>query len=451
MTPRPTNPFSLLLRAAPLALASVWLTGCPSARSPHSDRPEKAEKWFQRAVAEYRQTSMDAASDSARQALEIVPEDSEVRVLAARVALARLDYDDVIRLLKGVSGSAAASLRGRAQWYRGDIDRAAEELDQLLADPEVEDAWAKSIVALAHSGGGRKPFDTTVAEGALAAIEMSRVAPGATPLFVVPVEINGEPVLSLVATGTAEVMIDSATSPKPSWISMRFGKRIEVRDVPALAQDLSGLSQQLGAPIKALLGANLLRHLHVTLDFRGRQFVARTFSPPAPPIASRLDVVYLRGGGMVVAGNLAAREAPSPLLVDTSLGVSLALDDAGWRKIGLEPSGLERVAAGNGPDLRRGIVPSLRLGAFTVPSIAAVAGTNFERLERELEVDLDGALGSVLLSAFRMTLSDGGRVLWLEQAPPPPPPMALEFGPDGQPLDIGAPALPTLPEGGRSR
>lgn len=445
---------SPLLRAAAVALA-VCSFGCPSVNSPRAERPEKAEKWYQRALAEYRQASMDAAHDSAHHALELVKEDPDVRTLAARVALARLEYDEVLRLLKGVSGSQAASLRGRAHWYRGDVDRAAEELDQLLSDPEIDDGWAKAISALAHSGAGRKPFDTSATEGSLVAVEMSRVSPGGAPLYVVPVEIDGEPVLALVATGTAELMLDSGSSAKPSWVSLRFGRRLEVRDVPALAQDLSGLSQQLGAPIKALLGANLLRHLNVTLDFRGRQFVARMFSPPAPPIASRLDVAYLRGGGMTITGNLGDRDARSPLLVDTSMGFSMALDDAGWKKIGLDATKLERLAV-PGPEVRQGTVPALKLGAFTVPSVPAVSGPNFDRLERELEVDLDGALGAAFLASFRLTLSDGGRVLWLEQSPPVPASPPIPLGPDGMPLDgggyeMGMPGDSLLQGGGLAR
>jgi hypothetical protein len=425
--------------------ASLALAGCPSVKAPRAERPEKAEKWFQRAFGEYRQATMDSAADSVRQALELVPEDADVRLLGARIALARLDHDEVLRLLKGVKGSLAASLRGRAHWYRGDVERAAEELDQLLTDPDVDDAWAKSISALAHGGAGRKPFDTTAAGGSVVAVEMTRIVPGATPLYVVPVEINGEPVLALVATGTSEVTLDAASSAKPSWVSLRFGKRLEVRDVPALAQDLSGLSQQLGGPIKALLGANLLRHLNVTLDFRGRQFVARTYSPPPPPLASRLDVAYLRGGGMVVNAVLGERDQASPFLVDTSMGFAVALDDAAWKKVGLDAATLPRVPVPGG-ELRQSPIPLLKLGTVAEPSLEAVAGPSFERLERELEVDLDGAIGSRLLARYRVTMSDGGRVLWLERPEPVSslaPLSAPGFGatpPPSRPTEDGSPA-----------
>jgi len=434
-------------RAFALALG-LTLTGCPAPQAPHSERPEKAEKWYQRALAEYRQVTLEQANDSVRQALALVPEDSDVRTAAAKIALGRLEYDEVLRLLRGVRGSAAASLRGRAHWYRGDVEKAAEELDQLLTDPDVDDGWAKSISALAHGGAGRQPFHLSSSEGSVVSVEMSRIAPGAAPLYVVPVEINGEPVLALVATGTAEVMLDSGSSAtaKPSWISMRFGRRLEVRDVPALAQDLTGLSQQLGGPIKALLGANLLRHLNATLDFRGRQFVARAFAPPAPPLASRLDVAYLRGGGMVVGGVLGDGEAAASVLVDSSMGYPLALDVAGWKKAGVDPTTLAR-PEGAGADLRQGKVSLLKLGSLALASVTAVSSPTLEKLERELEVDLDGAVGSTLLGKFRVTLGEGGRVMWLEQSPPVPlPPVyANEVGmvdpdPNAAPVPaVGAP------------
>ncbi len=436
-------PSPLLRAAAMVSLAA--LAGCPPPQPPESSRPPKAEKWYQRALSEYRRVALDSAYDSARQALDLVPQDPEVKLLSARVALARLEYAEALRALKDVKGSDATSLRGRSFWYKGDVERAADELDQLLTDPDVSDQWAKQISTLAHTSAGRKPFDMSATEGNLAAVEMSRVAPGGHPLYVVPVEINGEPALTLIATGTAEVMIDSGSSKEPSWISLRFGRRLEVRDVPALAHDLSGLSQQLGAPIKALLGANLLRHLNVTLDYRGRQFVARMFSPPPPPVASRVDVFYLRGGGMIVGSTLGTpgpneHEGLSPLLIDTSMGYSVALDAGGWKRVGIDAAKLSKIeTVGAGPELRQGSIPAMKLGAFTLPEVPAVSGPSFERLEKELEVDLDGAVGAGLLASFRLTFSDGGRVLWVEQTPPVPkaPPIELpEVDQMGVPTEI---------------
>ena len=174
-----------------------------------------------------------------------------------------------MKLTEGMTGSDAKGLRGRAYWYAGDIEKAADELEEMLRDPAVKDNWAKEVAKLARRGQGRHPF---AIEGALvASVEM----PQAGPALVVPCELEGERILALVATAMGELMIDSSTRKEPAWVNLRFGEKLEVKDVPALTTDLSNISRQLGAPIKALIGVNALRHMHVTFDCRGSQFVVR--------------------------------------------------------------------------------------------------------------------------------------------------------------------------------
>lgn len=423
------------------ALATLVLAGCPWANGQSNSRPPRAQKWYERALAEFRAASVDAAHDSVQHALDIVPEDEEVRMLAARVALARLEYDEVLRLLRGLESSPAMSLRGRALWYKGDLERAADELERLLSDPDVADPWAKSITKLARHGMGRKPFQVTTTEGNLEVVQMARVEAD-TPLYIVPLEIDGDGALAIVSTGNAEVMLDSASRREPSWVSLRFGQRLEVKDVPALTQDLSAVSTQLGAPIKALLGANLLRHLNATLDFRGRQFVARAFVPPPPPVASRVEPYYLRGGGMVVHGALGEGDGRrASFFVDTSMGHTVALDEGGWRKIGIDAKALPALGS-----LRSGSIPLLQFGAFKLPKITAVFGAPIAAVERELEIDIDGALGAGLLAGFRVTFSDGGRVLWVEQSSGVPP--HAEFSPLEPPGSRTDTSLPGAGTGG---
>ena len=340
-------------------------------------------------------------------------------------------------MLKGLTGAEVSSLRGRAYWYKGELEKAADALDELLADPDVDDGWAESITALARRGVGRKPFQVSTSEGRLATVQMARV-PAVAPQYVVPLEIDGEQALALISTGHAEVMLDSASRREPSWVSLRFGRRLEVKDVPALTMDLSAISTRLGAPIKALLGSHLLRQLNTTLDFRGRQFVVRAFVPPPPPVASRVDVFYPRGGAMLLDSAFGGDDgARASLFVDTSMGHPVALDEGGWKKIGIEAKQLPLVDGAGGGELRAGTISLLQFGAFKLPQIAAVYGAPISHLERELEMDIDGAVGAGLLAGFRLTWSDGGRVLWVEQA--------TELGPAPK-----IPSVPMLPPAGES-
>ena len=414
----------------PAAVAlSVLAVGCgPAVNASEAAWPENAKKWFDRAQASYRTGDVDDAESAVENALRVMPDEPAVRLLAARIALAHLQYDRTTQLLNGVDSSDASSIRSRAYWYSGQVDKAADELEKLVADPEVRDAWAAEVAKLARRGTGRKPF--RLSGGMVAVTEMPQVA---STSLVVPVEVNGEPALGLIATGTAEAVVDSGgPAGDPKWISLRFGERIEVKDVPALSKDLSGISKQLNAPIKVLIGVNLLRHLHPTIDFAGSQFVVRTFEPPPPPQATTVRVSYVRGGGMMMRGAFGSdQNAPSAsLLIDTSMTFPLALDEGGWKKAGVPTSGLRSIP--NAGSLRAGVLPQLRLGAFTVPQVPGVLGAPVAELEKGLDVDLDGLVGSGLLATFRVTLVDGGRTMWLEDLP--------------REALIGGPKLPALPD-----
>lgn len=455
--------FSPLRLAAAVILAASLSAGCSGASSPDSSRPEKAETWYRRAQREYREADFAEARDSVTKALAIVPEDPDVRILAGEVALASLEYSEVLRLLKGVPGTEAARLRGRALWYKGELDAAADELEAMLNDPEVKDEWAKATSKLARRGAGRTPFE--IKGGLLGAVEMVVVSPVA-PYFVVPVEIDGESALAMIATGSGEVVVDSATRPEPSWVSLRFD-HLEVKDVPALPQDLSGISKEIGAPIKAMLGVNLLRHLNATFDFSGHQFVVRSFVPPPPPRATRLDLHYARGGGMVVQSTFAGDNGPkAALLVDTHRPFAVALDEAGWKKAGLDLAKLRPVAGDPEQKLKEGSIPLLRLGAFDLRNVSGLFGVPLTDLEKATQVDLDGLVGASLLYRYRCTFADGGRVLWIEDdteelqsilagqrapklgEPPNPPGAAPAPGPSAPLAPTGPAPGPSVPKPG---
>lgn len=395
-----------------LAFLFMATVGCGSAMPVASTFPPLAQKWFDRASASYHKGDIEDAGVAVDNALRITPKREDARLLGARIALANLEYDRCIQLVEGLEKGEARGLRGRALWYSGELEKAADELELLLADPEERDPWARDIAKLARRGAGRTPF--TISGGLLAAVEMPMVGHSA---LVVPLEVNGEPALGLVATNVSETTIDSSTGAEPSWISLRFGEKLEVKDVPALAQDLSGLSRMLNAPIKLLLGVNLLRHINPTMDFLGHQFVARSFEPPPPPNSTTVKLTYLRGGGMLMRSAIGAgRNAPPvSLLVDTSLAFPVALDDGGWKAAGISPSKLEPVSGA--PGLKQGTLSFLHVGAYEIPQVPAVHSKNIADMEKVLDVDIDGLLGGGLIAAFRATLTDRGRTLWLEDMP----------------------------------
>lgn len=397
------------------------ITGCGPGDG-RVEYPQRADQWFERAQASYRQADIDDAAAAVRQALELTPQRNEARVLAAKIALANLEYEQTLGFLKGINTNEAQALRARALWYSGKIEKTADVLDALLADPTVRDDWAKQVARLARLGAGREPFKT--AGGNLAFVEI----PAGVKALLVPVEVNGDPALGMISTENAETVIDSRGGNSPAWISLRFGDRLEVKDVPAISQDLSGLARQLGAPIKVLLGANLLRHLNPTFDLVGGQFILRTTQSLPPPDATTVRVIYPDAGGMTLRASVGSALDPvlMPFAVNTMFGPPIALTDEGWTKAGFKVDALETVPSQ--PSLRWGILPMVKLGEYPVPNVAGVYPAG---LPAGTEIDLHGVIGLGLIGAFRITLFDSGRAMWIEElapaamgpAPEPSPPL----------------------------
>lgn len=383
-------------------------TGCTDStgKGPNSALNEQASKWLERAKASYAKADLDDARDAIQSALSQAPESSEVKEWAGRVYLARLEWDEAVRVLTGVQTPDAHGLKGRAHWYAGELDQAADELELVMQDPSTNDAWAKAISKLARQGHARKPFQVT--GGLLAPVQMQRIR---SAHLVVPIDINGEPALALVATNKGEVVLDSATRKEPSWVQLRFAERIEVSDVPALVEDLSGISKEVGAPIKALLGVNMLRRLNITFDFLGEQFVVRTREPSPPPKATRVPLAYALGGAMVARASLKGGSTDmTPLLVNTLLPYPLGLDDKGFQLAEVDPSALQVAQGGQ----KGKAIPFMRLGAFDLPEVPAIASPSFSGMQAATGMDVNGAIGAGLLALFRCTFTDGGKALWIE-------------------------------------
>ncbi len=438
-------------RALLAAALLTVLAACEGAQAPQGGRPEKAQQWFTRAEREFGEARVDDAHDAIVKALAIAPDDREIKTLGGRIALARLEFDESLRLLADIPGSEAHGLRGRAYWYLGNLPPAADEFEKMLDDPDVRDDWAKAVAGLARRGEGRTPF--TVSGAQRAAVDMAHVSDVA-PYLIVSAEIDGEDGLVMLATGMAEVVVDSSSRAEPSWVSLRFKGRaiapgtapdvIEVTDVPALTQDLTGVSKEVNAPIKALIGANLLRHLNVTLDYGGHQFIVRRFSPPPPPSATRLGLFYARGGGMVLSSGLGGGGSErGTLFVDSSMRFPLALDERGWIKAGVTPSDLTAIPGDPSKKLREGIVPMIKLGAFDLQRVPGVLGAPVDDIEKGLRFDVDGIVGAPVLAQYRITFGEGGRVMYLEDDTELRKMMQLPTGPQVvEPVVPGPPGAP---------
>jgi hypothetical protein len=429
-------------RSSLLLVASCALVAAcgPSLGTQGPVRSPQAAQWYDRAKVSYRAADFDDARDSARHAIAVAPADHEIRELSARIALVRLDFEEALRLTDGLDSPEAHGIRGRSFWFTGDLEHAADELDAMLTDPKIKDPWARDVAGLARRGAGRHPFE--MEGGLVAEVDMprgiDRVSLGAAN--VVPCELDGERLLALVATGTSEVLIDTNSRREAAWVNLRFD-RVEVKDVPALVQDLSSITRQLGVPIKALIGAQLLRHAHATFDRRGDQFVVRRQDATAPPDASRVPLYYVRGGGMMLRATITAKQDdPIPLLVDSSRPFPLFLQDVAWKKAGIDVQTLAAVP--DAPNVKHGMVPMFRMGGFDLAKMPAIQGGDFSEMANGVDIDLAGVVGADLLAFFRVTFADDGRFMWIE---PDPTLLGPAQAPPGQAAPPPSPPPPATP------
>src|SRR5436305_842591 len=100
------RPVRLLGMTAALMLLASMPAACGGPDA-NSGRAPLADKWLTRAKAAYKSGDIDDASTAIDGALKSAPRDSETRLLAARIALAKLEYAEAIKLSEGLPGSDA--------------------------------------------------------------------------------------------------------------------------------------------------------------------------------------------------------------------------------------------------------------------------------------------------------------------------------------------------------
>ena len=161
---------------------------------------------------------------------------------------------------------------------------------------------------------------------------------------------------------------------------------------------------------------------------------------------------------MFLSTSLAGADSRAALFVDSSFRFPIALDERGWAKAGITASDLKVIPGDPEQKLKEGIVPMLKLGAFDVPHVPGVFGAPIAEVEKGLKFDIDGIIGTPLLAEYRLTFSDGGRMMWLEDdtalqalmqaggpgqaSGPPGPGGPMNVGdPDDQPGPLGMPPM----------
>ena len=74
--------------------SSVVIWGCAAAGPSQAEWPPVSKRWYDRGDASFRQGDLEDAESASENALRVTPDREEVRLLAARIALAKLRSEE---------------------------------------------------------------------------------------------------------------------------------------------------------------------------------------------------------------------------------------------------------------------------------------------------------------------------------------------------------------------
>lgn len=266
-----------------------------------------------------------------------------------------------------------------------------------------------------------------------------RLAGGAQPLILLPVQINDRgPFDFILDTGAGTSLLSSDLAKElrikisGSKDGQSAGGKVSVSlakvDSMAVGEtkltavdvgivDLGHIGKTIGAKIDGDLGYNFLKHFRVTIDYgagelcledpkRVKSFArsAQTKIPiqlanPAKPLI--LVDVHANGHG------------PFQFAIDTGTSTTAIRPDLA-KQLGLKTSSVGPGATGGAPvDFFAGSLQSFQLGSAKMDNMAIVVADFFEMLSSAIGVKLDGIVGFNFLRHYKVVIDYAGETLTL--------------------------------------
>lgn len=258
-----------------------------------------------------------------------------------------------------------------------------------------------------------------------------RLAGGAQPLILLPVEVNGEgPFEFILDTGAGTSLLSSelgqklgikiigsregqsaggAVSVSLARVSSLAVASAKLDDVDVGLVDLSHIGKTIGAKIDGDLGYNFLKHFRITLDYRKNEIrfdnpkrfelagqsmavteVAMRLASPAKPLI--LVDVYANGRG------------PFQFAIDTGTSTTAITPELA-KQLGVVSAPIGPATTGGAQvDVTAAVLQSFQVGGARIDSLAVVAADFFAMLSNALGAKLDGIVGYNFLRNYKVTL-----------------------------------------------
>ena len=150
---------------------------------------------------------------------------------------------------------------------------------------------------------------------------------------------------------------------EPAWVNLRFGRNVEVKDVPALMGDLRADRPPARRAHQSAPGRQFFRHVNATFDRRGDQFVVR--KEESVGAARREPRSALLPSGRRDDGSRdrhAAGRSAAPVPRRHSRPFPSCSRTAAWKKAGVDVRTLTPVA--DMPNVKDGTLPDFRFGGL---------------------------------------------------------------------------------------
>lgn len=258
-----------------------------------------------------------------------------------------------------------------------------------------------------------------------------RLAGGAQPLILLPVEINGEgPFDFILDTGAGTSLLSSELGQKlgikiigskegqsaGGAVSVSLAKvdslavgSARLEDVDVGLVDLSHIGKTVGAQIDGDLGYNFLKHFRITLDYRANEIrfddpkrfepagrsaavteIAMRLASPAKPLL--LVDVYANGRG------------PFQFAIDTGTSTTAITPELA-KELGVSSSPIGAATTGGAQvNVTAGVLKSFQVGGARIDDSTVVVADFFAMLSSALGAKLDGIVGYNFLRNYKVAL-----------------------------------------------
>ena len=266
-----------------------------------------------------------------------------------------------------------------------------------------------------------------------------RLAGGAQPLILLPVQVNGRGPFDFIldtGAGTSLLSSDLAKQLDVKVIGSKEGHSagekvsvslakidflavggIKLSDVDVGIVDLATIGKTIGAKIDGDLGYNFLKHFRVSIDYRDCEIrlddpkrveslsrSAKTEIPirlasPAKPLI--LVDVHANGRG------------PFQFAIDTGTSTTAIAPELA-KQLGVESSPVgPGTTGGASVDFSAGSLPSFQLGGAKIDNMAVVVADFFTMLNAAIGAKLDGIVGYNFLRNYKVVIDYPGETLTL--------------------------------------